>query len=325
MRIAVFGAGAIGGYIAAELALSGADVTIIARGLHLAAIQNDGLRLEQDGAVRTSRPRAFADAGEAGPQDVVFLTLKAHQVAAAVADIRKLLGPDTAVVNAMNGVPWWYFHRLAGPYEGHRVESVDPGGVQWDGIGPERAIGCVVFPACDVPEPGLIRHIAHNRLTLGEPSGEKTERLAAIARALVAANIKAPVRTNIRDEIWVKLWGNLAFNPISALTLATMDRITGDDGTRAVTRQMMVESQNIAEKLGVRFPIDVDQRIAGAAGVGAHKTSMLQDLEKGRALEIDALVSAVQEMGRLTATACPTIDTVLALVRLRARQAGLYG
>jgi 2-dehydropantoate 2-reductase len=237
--------------------------------------------------------------------------------------MQPLLGTDTAVVTAMNGVPWWYFHRLEGPWEGRRIESVDPGGKQWERIGPERAIGCVVYPACEVSEPGVIRHISGDRFILGEPDGEKTERVTRLSRALIEAGFKAPVR-RIRDEIWVKLWGNLCFNPISALTASTLDVIATEPGTRAVARAMMLEAQAIGEKLGVRFGIEVDKRIDGAAAVGAHKTSMLQDLERGRPMEIDALVTAVQEMGRLVEVPTPTLDVVLALVQQRARVAGCY-
>ncbi len=220
-------------------------------------------------------------------------------------------------------MPWWYFHRLPGPWEGQRIQAVDPGGVQWDGIGPQRAIGCVVYPATEVVEPGVIRHLDGNRFTLGEPSGEKTPRVQAIADALKAAGFRAPVR-DIRNEIWVKLWGNLSFNPISALTLETLDVVATDPGTRAVAKAMMLEAQAIGEALGVRFAVDVERRIDGAAAVGAHRTSMLQDLERGRPMEIDALVTAVQEMGRLVGVPTPTIDVVLALVRQRARAAGAY-
>jgi len=216
-------------------------------------------------------------------------------------------------------VPWWYFHKLEGPYAERRIASVDPGGVQWRGIGPERVIGCVVYPAAEVIEPGVIELVEGDRFTLGEPDGSKSERVLALAAALQKAGFKAPVRPRIRDEIWIKLWGNLSFNPISALTHATLEQIVGDDGVRAVARSMMVEAQQTAEKLGVTFPITVDKRIEGAGAVGAHKTSMLQDLERGRPMEYEALVGAVQELGRMTGTPTPTIDTVLALIRLRAK------
>ena len=324
MRICIFGAGAIGGFLGAELALAGEDVTLIARGPHLAAMQANGLKLIRDGKERVARVRCFESATDAGPQDYVVITLKAHSVPGVVDQLAPLFGPDTAVVWGVNGVPWWYFHGVEGPWRDRRLESVDPGGVQWNGIGPERAIGCVVYPACEVVEPGVVRHIDSDRFTLGEPSGEKTPRAAAFSEALIRAGLKAPVRPRIRDEIWIKLWGNLCFNPISALTHATLDVIATDPETRAAARAMMLEAQAIGERLGIRFGIDVDKRIAGAAAVGAHKTSMLQDLERGRPMEIDALVSAVQEMGRLVEVPTPTVDIVLALVRQRAKVSGLY-
>jgi 2-dehydropantoate 2-reductase len=318
MRICIFGAGAIGGYMGAKLAAVGADVSLVARGPHLAALQSKGLTLIEDGQATTHQVRAADDARTLGPQDYVILTLKAHSVPAVVGQITPLLGEGSTLVSGVNGVPWWYFHRIGGPLEGTRLQSVDPGNLQWDGFGPDRVLGCVVYPAAEVTEPGTITHIEGNRFSLGEPSGEKSARAEALSKALTAAGLKAPVRPRLRDEIWVKLWGNLSFNPISALTHATLDVLCTDPGTRAVARAMMVEAQQIAEKLGVTFPIDVDRRIDGGAAVGAHRTSMLQDLLAGRPLEIDALVAAVVELGRLTDTPTPTIETVLALVRQRA-------
>ncbi len=329
MKVCVYGAGAIGGYLGVMLARSGVDVTLVARGAHLAAMRENGLRLklsaEMGGEELVARPRCTDDPREAGPQDYVIIALKAHSVPGVVDAMQPLLGPGTAVVTAVNGIPWWYFHGLDGPYRDRRLESVDPGGRQWDGIGPGRAIGCVVYPATEVVAPGVIEHVEGDRFTLGEPSGEKTLRVERLSAALIAAGLKAPVRPRIRDEIWVKLWGNLSFNPISALTHATLDVIATDPDSQPVARAMMLEAQAIAEALGVRFGINVDKRIAGAAAVGAHKTSMLQDLERGRPMEIDALVGSVQEMGRLVGIPTPTIDTVLGLVRLRARMAGCYG
>lgn len=326
MKVCIYGAGAIGGLMAARLAKAGtAKVSLVARGPHLAAMQANGLTLV-DGDERFTVPvNAAEDPAALGPQDVVVITLKAHQVPGVVDRMQPLLGPETAVVMAVNGVPWWYFYELDGPWRDRRLPSVDRGDVQWQGIGPERVIGCVVYPAAEVAEPGVIELVEGDRFSLGEPSGERTPRVEAFAKALIDAGLKAPIRPKIRDELWVKLWGNLSFNPISALTTATLDVLCTDEGTAAVARGMMVEAQAIGEKLGVRFPISVDKRIAGGAAVGAHKTSMLQDLERGRPMEIDALVTAVQEMGRLVEVPTPTIDTVLALVRLRARVAGCYG
>ena len=329
MKLCIFGAGAIGGLMAAKLAAhrengSDVEVTVIARGPHLAAMQARGLTLISEGATTLVHPRCVATAEEAGPQDYVVVTLKAHSLPAAARQMQPLLGPATAIVSAVNGVPWWYFHKLPGPHEGRRVESVDPGGEVSRLLPPERAIGCIIYPAAEVPEPGVIEHSYGDRFTLGEPDGSRSERVAALSAALVAAGFKAPVRPRIRDELWIKLWGNMAFNPLSALTTATLDVITGEAELRAVCRDMMLEGQAVAEALGVRFAIDVDRRIAGAAEVGAHKTSMLQDLERGRPMEIDALLGAVVELAELVALPAPTCRTVLALLRGRARQAGCY-
>jgi 2-dehydropantoate 2-reductase len=325
MKICIFGAGAIGGYMAAKLAKAGADVSLVARGPHLAAIRENGLTLIEEGREPvTMSVRASAEPAELGPQDYLIVTLKAHSVPAAVAAMQPLIGESTTIVSGVNGVPWWYFHKIGGPLEGTRLRTVDPGNVQWDGFGPDRVLGCVVYPAAEVSSPGTIRHIEGNRFSLGEPDGSKSERALALSQALQSAGLKAPVRPRLRDEIWVKLWGNLSFNPISALTHATLDVLCTDPGTRDVARRMMLEAQAIAEKLGVTFPIDVERRIDGGAAVGAHRTSMLQDLEAGRPMEIDALVRSVRELGEITATPTPTIDIVLALITLRARIAGLY-
>jgi 2-dehydropantoate 2-reductase len=325
MKICIFGAGAIGGYMAAKLVQAGADVSIVARGPHLAAMQDKGLTLIEEGKDPVTLPvRASASAADLGPQDYVILTLKAHSVPPVVGAMQPLFGPDTTLVHGVNGVPWWYFHKHGGPLDGTRLHSVDPGDVQWNGFGPDRVLGCVVYPAAEVSEPGTIHHIEGNRFSLGEPDGSKSDRATALSQALQAAGLKAPVRPRLRDEIWIKLWGNLSFNPISALTHATLDVLCTDPGTRDVARRMMIEAQTIAEKLGVTFPIDVERRIDGGAAVGAHRTSMLQDLMASRPMEIDALVGSVQELGRLTETPTPTVDTVLALITLRGRVAGLY-
>ena len=320
MRIAVYGAGAIGGYLGALLDLAGEDVTLIGRGPHLEAMRNSGVRLRIGDEERIARPACSDAPGSVGQRDVVIVTLKAHAVSRALAGIGGLLGPETVVVTASNGIPWWYCYRLPGPWENRRLESVDPGGAIWDAIGPERVIGCVAYPAAEVVAPGVIRHLSGDRFVLGEPSNEKSPRARRLAGILIGAGLRAPLR-DIRQEIWIKLWGNLAFNPISALTLATLDTVASDPGTRALARTMMLEAQSVAEKLGVHFPIDVERRIRGAAEVGAHRTSMLQDLERGRPLEIDALVTAVQEMGGLVDIPTPAVDAVLALIRLRARAA----
>ncbi len=325
MKICIFGAGAIGGYMAVKLVGAGVDVSIVARGPHLAAIQSRGLTLLEEGADPVTVPvRASANAADLGVQDYVIVTLKAHSVPPVVGAMQPLIGPDTTIVSGVNGVPWWYFHKIGGPLEGTRLRSVDPGDVQWNGFGPDRVLGCVVYPAAEVSEPGVIRHIEGNRFSLGEPDGSKSDRATALSQVLQSAGLKAPVRPRLRDELWVKLWGNLSFNPISALTHATLDVLCTDPGTRDVARRMMIEAQAVAEKLGVSFPIDVDRRIEGGAAVGAHRTSMLQDLDAGRPMEIDALVASLQELGRITETPAPTIDTVVALVARRGRVAGLY-
>jgi 2-dehydropantoate 2-reductase len=326
MKICIFGAGAIGGYMGVKLAQAGADVSLVARGPHLAAMNDKGLTLiEEDKDPVTVPVTASDNPADLGPQDYVIVTLKAHSVPPVVPKMQPLIGDHTTIVSGVNGVPWWYFHKIGTELEGTRLASVDPGNAQWDGFGPDRVLGCVVYPAAEVSEPGTIKHIEGNRFSLGEPDGSKSDRAVALSQALSAAGLKAPVRPRLRDEIWVKLWGNLSFNPISALTHATLDVLCTDPGTRAVARGMMIEAQEIAEKLGVKFPIDVDRRIDGGAAVGAHRTSMLQDLDAGRPMEIDALVGSVQELGRVTNTPTPTIDTVLALIQLRGKSAGLYG
>ncbi|WP_295315139.1 2-dehydropantoate 2-reductase, partial [Roseobacter sp.] len=325
MKICIFGAGAIGGYMGVKLAQAGADVSLVARGPHLAAMKANGLSLIEEGEKTTVEVNASDDPADLGVQDYVIVTLKAHSVPPVVPKMQPLIGPQTTIVSGVNGVPWWYFHKLGGPLEGTRLETVDPGNAQWDGFGPDQVLGCVVYPAAEVSEPGVVRHIEGNRFSLGEPDGSRSDRAKALSEALSSAGLKAPVRPRLRDEIWVKLWGNLSFNPISALTHATLDVLCTDPGTRAVARDMMTEAQQIAEKLGVKFPIDVDRRIDGGAAVGAHRTSMLQDLDAGRPMEIDALLGSVQELGRITDTDTPVIDTVLALTKLRAKTAGLYG
>ena len=325
MKICIYGAGAIGGYLGVQLSRAGHEVSLIARGRNLEAMKAKGMRLLIGGEALEARPFCTDDPAEAGPQDYVIVTLKAHQALEVADRFAPLLGPDTAVVTAMNGVPWWYFHKHAGPLENCWLESVDPGGRQWRLIGPDRAIGCVVYPATELVEPGVVKHVSGDKFTLGEPDGSVSERCQRLQEALTGAGFQAPIRSNIRDDIWKKLWGNLCFNPISALTGATLDIVATDPGTRALARTMMIEARSLGEKLGVEFRIDLEKRIDGAAAVGAHKTSMLQDLEKGRALEIDALVTAVQELGRLTETPTPYLDAVLALIQQRGQVLGLYG
>ncbi len=324
MRIAIFGAGAIGGLLGVKLAQAGADVTFIARGPHLAAMQKNGVTLVSGGDRVTVHPRCVADTAEAGVQDYVIVTLKAHGLPAAAPAIARMMGPDTALVTGINGVPYWYFYGLEGPWRDRRVESVDPGGTLWTLLPPSQTIGCVVYPAAEVIEPGVIEHGYGDRFTLGEPDGSRSPRAEALSKLMIAAGLKAPVRPRIRDEIWVKLWGNMAFNPLSALTTSTLDRLAGQDDLRAVARAMMTEGKAVAEALGVRFAIDIEKRIDGAAEVGVHKTSMLQDLERGRPMEIDALLGAVVELGSIVGQDMPMSRAILALVRERARRAGCY-
>ncbi len=321
MKIAIVGAGAIGGYLGAKLALAGVDVTFIARNRNLEAINARGFRLiQEDGsALHAPKVRAVEHMADAGPQDAVLLTLKAHQVRDVLPGLRALFGPQTMVVTMINGVPWWYFHKLAGPYEGRSLSSVDPDGALAAGIEPERIIGSVVYPAAELVEPGVVRIIEGNRFTLGEPGGSRSERIEALSQTFMRAGFKSPVARDIRAELWVKLWGNLSFNPISALTHATLDNICRFPPTRALAERMMTEAQAVAEALGVRFKITLAQRLAGAQAVGAHKTSMLQDVEHGRALELEALVGAVIELGRITAVPTPTIEAIYAATSLLAQ------
>ena len=321
MKICIVGAGAIGGYIGAKLAQSDVQVTLIARGAHLEALQTQGLKLlTTDGSeVLIKNVVATQDIQAVGPQDVVIVALKAQSVANSAPVLPVLYGPETMVVTAQNGVPWWYFRKQDGPYENQRIQAIDPDGVIEAHIPVDRVIGCVVYPAAELAAPGVVRHLEGDRFSLGELDGTKTERIQQLSKVLRKAGIKALVRTQIRNELWVKLWGNLAFNPISAITRATLEQICQYPLTRSLARNMMLEAQAIAEKLGVEFGVTLEQRIDGAEKVGAHKTSMLQDIELGRPTEVDALVGAVAELGRLTNTPTPHIDAVYASVKLLER------
>ena len=325
MKFAVLGAGAIGGFLAARLALAGHEVAVLARGRNLEVIGAQGLRLiEADGReLAATTVRAVADLADAGPAEVLLLCVKAHQVSALRPAIAAALAaaPSTMLVTMVNGVPWWYFQRLSGAWEGRVLESVDPGGELAASIDPACVVGGVVYPAAELVEPGLVRVIEGNRFTLGEPDGSRSERIEALSQALMGAGFKAPVSKDIRAEIWLKLWGNLCFNPISALTQATLEDIARFGPTRALVARMMGEGQAVAEALGVRFRIGIEQRIAGAEAVGAHKTSMLQDIEAGREPELAALVGAVIELGQVAGVATPTIEAVSALAALLGRQA----
>jgi 2-dehydropantoate 2-reductase len=320
VRICVVGAGSIGGLLAVKLAELGEDVTVIARGAHLAAIRDRGLKLVAPGGAEcVARPRATDRLADAGTQDLVVLAVKAHQLAPVAADVRTLLGPATPIVTAQNGIPWWYFFKHGGPHEGTRLESVDPGGVLAERLPVDRIIGSVVYPAAEIAAPGVIEHVEGDRISLGELDGADTERVRGVAELLRKAGFKARVARDLRSEIWVKLWGNCAFNPISALTHATLAGMCRFPPTRALAASMMREAQEIGEKLGATFAVSLEKRIAGAEGVGEHKTSMLQDVESGRPMELDALLGSVVELGRITGTPTPHLDAVYACAALLAR------
>ena len=321
MKVAIIGAGAIGGYVGTKLALAGEDVTFIVRGANLGAIRANGVKLIMADGSELVAPKVHAtdDYAQAGAQDLVVLALKAHQVEAVARDVPKLFGPDTVVVTMQNGIPYWYFQKHGRGFEGTRVHSVDPTGIIGASIPAERVIGCVVYPASELIAPGVIRHIEGDRFPLGELDGSASERVQRISGAFAAAGFKAPVLNDIRAEIWLKLWGNLTFNPISSLSHATLVDICQFPLTRELAASMMREAQAVAHKLGIEFRVSLEKRIAGAEKVGKHKTSMLQDIEAGRDPEIDALVGSVVELARLTETPTPHIDTVYALVKLLAR------
>ena len=321
MKIAIIGAGAIGGYVGVKLALAGEDVTFMVRGANLSAIRANGMKLiERDGTEHTARnAQASNDYAATGPQDVVILAVKAHQLAAVAQDVPQLLGPHTRIVTMQNGIPYWYFHQHGGALQGTTVASVDPGGMILQHIPPHRVIGAVVYPACELEAPGVVRHIEGDRFPLGELDGQASDSVKQISACFANAGFKAPVLDNIRSEIWLKLWGNLTFNPISALAHATLVDICQYSLTRELATAMMLEAKAVANQLGIEFRVSLEKRIAGAEQVGKHKTSMLQDVEAGRAPEIDALVGSVVELGRLTGVPTPHIATVYALAKLLAK------
>ncbi len=297
---------------------------MVARGAHLAAMRADGLRLQIDGEERVARLPCTDTPTELGVQDYVIIALKAHAISGALASLAPLLGPETTIVTASNGIPYWYFHVAGVPFRETDLDSVDPGGLQWRTLGAQRVIGCVVLPATAVVAPGVIRHEHGRRFPIGEPDGRRSSCIENLCEIMAAGGLEAPVRDDIRNEIWLKLCGNVCFNPISALTLATLEVIALDPGTRALCQAMMEETKEVGQRLGVGLRVDLARRLDGAAAVGAHKMSMLQDLEKGRSLEIEPLVGVVQELGRLTGVRTPSIDIVLALIRQRASTADLH-
>jgi len=321
VKTAIIGAGAIGGYVGARLAHAGEDVTFIARGATLDALRTRGVRLVMGDGSEQAVPHvnATADYAAAGPQDLVILALKAHQVESVARDVPKLFGPDTVVVPMQNGIPYWYFHRHGGALAGTRVQSVDPTGLIGEHIPCERIIGCVVYPATELLAPGVIKHVEGNRFPVGEPDGTASERVKRVSECFIRGGLQAPVLSDIRAEMWLKLWGNLTFNPISALSRATLAGICQFPLSRQLAYDMMSEAQSIANKLGITFRVPIEKRIAGAERVGHHKTSMLQDVEAGRTLEVDALLGSVVELARLTDTPTPHLDTVYALTKLLAK------
>jgi 2-dehydropantoate 2-reductase len=321
-RICVFGAGAIGGYVGARLALKGeADVSLIARGAHLAAMKTNGLTLRQAGETHVVHPQVTDQPSELGPQDFIILTLKAHGLAGVIDQLTPLMGPDTAILFAQNGIPWWYFHGVEGPLAGTRLESVDPGGEIWNRIGPERALGCVVWQAAEIEAPGVIAHHYGDRMPIGEPTGEKTDRAMRLSRLLTSAGIKSPVRAELRNEIWLKLWGNLSFNPVSVLTGGTLQDLATDPGTRRVIATMMEEARAVGEALGVTFAVGAQERMDMAAKVGAHRTSMLQDVEAGRPTELESLLGVVIELASLVKIDTPSLQLIYDLCKFRCKWA----
>ena len=318
MRIAIVGAGATGGFLGARLARSGAEVVLIARGAHLQAMRESGLRLIEPGGEATVQVEATDDMAAVNEADFVFVTLKAHSVPAVAERLAASLGPGTAVVSAQNGIPWWYFQRHGGELEGTHLETVDPGGMIGRTIDPERVIACIVYAATSVEAPGVVRHVEGERFSLGELDGSQTERIALLAGVLTGAGLKAPVQPRIRQELWVKLMGNAVFNPLSALTRAGLGAMAESPLLAPVVRAAMEEVDAIAARLGIEIPVSIDQRIRGAARVGAHKTSMLQDLESGRPMEIDAITGSVVELAGRLGVPVPHLETIYATVKVLA-------
>jgi 2-dehydropantoate 2-reductase len=325
-KVCIFGAGAIGGYLAHALHKGGAEVSLVARGPHLKAIQNNGLTFIKDGLSETIRLKASDNPADLGKQDFVIIALKAHSVPAIVDQFEPLLTDDTAIVSAVNGIPWWYFHKAETGTEmdDNWVETVDPNGAQWQAFGPKRAIGCVVYPACEILEPGVVNHKSGDRFTLGEPDGSRSERAMTLSKLMRDGGLRAPVKTRIRDELWIKLWGNCSFNPVSALTGASLDLIGADPACRTVIRDAMIECRNVGQAAGARFSVSIERRIQGGADITGHKPSTRHDVEQNRPMELDALVCTVLELARRLNIPTPTLDTIAALVRMQGEVLGLY-
>jgi len=316
MKFLIAGAGAIGGYIGAKLALAGEDVTLFARGAHLKAMQEQGVRVLSEEGNFEARPRVIGDLRETGDTDVIILGVKAHGLTGLAPSITPLIGPNTTVLSTQNGVPWWYFEAEAGEFAGLHLESVDPGRVISNAIPAKSVVGSLVYFATDLAEPGVIRHIEGNRITLGEPDGTRSDRIKSIGEAFIKCGLRAPVTTRLRSEMFVKLLGNAAFNPISALTRATLVKMAQDPGVRALVAEIMAEVSAIATQLGITLPVSIDQRIAGAEAVGEHKTSMLQDLELGRPMELECIAGALVELGDKLSIPTPNLKAVYACTKL---------
>ncbi len=325
MKFAIVGAGAIGAFAGAMLARSGEDVTLVARGPHLRAMQQHGVRVRGEIGEFVASPQATDDPATISPVDVVLLTLKAHSLTAMAPRLAPLMGPDTCVLSAQNGIPWWYFYRHGGDWEGTRLESVDPGGVIDQSIDPARVIGCVIYPSAIISEPGVIEHIEGTRLAIGEPDGSKSERCRRLADVFIKAGLRCPIRTDIRHDMWVKLMGNVAYNPISALTRATLVEIVQCAETRELAASIMAEAESVAGRLGIDIGVSIKQRLEGAEKVGAHKTSMLQDVEAGRPMEIEAIVGALVELGDRMGLSLPCTNAVYACVKLLQQSSGAGG
>ena len=316
MNITVIGAGAIGGHIAAKLAAAGESVKVVARGEHLKAIRERGLKLKENGEEIVARVEATDRIAEAGGADLIVLGVKAHQLAPIAAEVASIVAPTTTIMTTQNGIPWWYFFKHGGRYEGVRLESVDPGGVIASHLPIDAVVAAIIYQAAEIESPGIIRHVEGHRLPLAEIDGAKTERIAALSELFTNAGFKSPALSDVRSEIWMKLWGNLTFNPVSALSHATLEDICRFAPTRALAAAMMREAQTVGEAFGIRFRLSIDKRIAGAESIGAHKTSMLQDIEHGRAIEIDALLGSVTELARLANVATPHLDAICAVTKL---------
>ena len=311
MRICIVGAGAIGGYLGAKLIKAGLDVSLVARGAHLEAMKKRGLTIIENEKEITCSPKCTDSMEKLGKMDFIFITLKAYSIPGVVKEIAKMFNDNTSVITAYNGIPWWYFFNIGGQFNNYRFKCIDPDNIQWKLITPERIIGCVVYPATEIIQPGVIKHLEGNRFSLGEPSGIQSERVSIISKALASANLKAPIRNNIRQEIWMKLIGNLAFNPLSVITGETLEVLLSKEENKKIAYAAMQEASLIMNKLNIPLNISIDQRIEGAAKVGAHKTSMLQDYERGKELELDALIVTVKEIGDLFSIKTPTIDNIL--------------